>query len=91
MSIKVIDEFEHASGGVVAKSQNLGHGSRRLADFIPLGVTQEQRDALEAAGATIRTQLYAIVDAEGWVPEGLNDAQYAALVAAGLIPGGEDG
>lgn len=91
MSIKVIDEFEHASGGVVARSANLGHGSRRLADFMPLGVTQEQKNALTAAGVTMSSQLYVIVDAEDYMPEGLNQSQYDALAAAGLLPGGEDG
>lgn len=91
MALKIYDTLAPQGDYPAALSGDIGHGNGRLSDYMPVGVTQAQRDALEAAGVTIPTQLYVIVDAPDYMPEGLNQAQLDALAAAGLLPGGGDG
>lgn len=81
--------FEPSGNFAVARAKHIAVGSSTLARFIPIGVTEEQRAALQAAGATYKTQPYFIVEDENYVPEGLDDIQRQALIDAGLYPDGD--
>lgn len=62
MSIELIDKIKPKNGGSfpIVEAEDVAYQGKRIPDFLPVVITQEEYDALVAAGTVNEDTLYFI-------------------------------